>query len=440
MRELNSYYQLCNSALELSPAPGTSSDASSSPRSSTTEDDLHDVTCHNDQGACNTSKPIYNFSIPDFIKHERQPVTSAADAMPVSQASAISDTIQRSGEYKRRRDQREEVEVVESQTRVDGRFNRQKKRRRAEQAASSQTPELIDLTGVADHDDTPAVGVLDEINHNPYLDSSVIIDSSRSHTGGQTLGAPLSRAYESELHRFRRRLQESRERIRREVRDSRARSRLSHQNTPCSGEQRIVSDGLLYTSQRDVDLHSNVHQHVDNHGNHEYRNTEAHVINLEEDSNFSSPDRDREVTRMILDDSLYSPAFLTPLSTRQAPSLETIEEGIDRFEHAPPPERTRSFQRIRQQTQDRINEVRSRISRLGQQINNNNNGNANNSNFRIHISDSPPSNRQAEDDVEFLRELRPANNTATQSSGHPENNLSSFHSSYNWVCSIYYLC
>ena len=102
MRELNSYYQLCNSALELSPAPGASSDASSSPRSSTTEDDLHDVTCRNDQGACNTTKPIYNFSIPDFIKHERQPVTSAADTIPVSEASAISDTMQRSGEYKRR--------------------------------------------------------------------------------------------------------------------------------------------------------------------------------------------------------------------------------------------------------------------------------------------------------------------------------------------------
>ena len=78
-----------------------------------------------------------------------------------------------------RRDQREEVEVIDSQTRVDSRLNRQKKRRRADQAASSQTPELIDLTGVADHDDTPSVGVLDEINHNPYLDSSVIIDSSR---------------------------------------------------------------------------------------------------------------------------------------------------------------------------------------------------------------------------------------------------------------------
>ena len=104
----------------------------------------------------------------------------------------------------------------------------------------------------------------------------------RNHADGQTLGAPLSRAYESELQRFRRRLQESRERIRREVRDSRARSRLSHQNAPCSEEQRIVSDGLLYTSQRDVDLHSNIHQHVDNQGNNEYRNAEAHVINLEE--------------------------------------------------------------------------------------------------------------------------------------------------------------
>ena len=102
MRELSSYYQLCNSALELSPAPGASSDTSSSPRSSTTEDDLHDVTCRTDQGACNTSKPIYNFSIPDFIKHERQPVPASADSIPLNEAPTVNDNVGRSRESKRR--------------------------------------------------------------------------------------------------------------------------------------------------------------------------------------------------------------------------------------------------------------------------------------------------------------------------------------------------
>ena len=76
----------------------------------------------------------------------------------------------------------------------------------------------------------------------------------------------------------------SRERIRRHVaaRDSIIRNRLSHQTTPCSEAQRIVSDGLAYTSQRDVDLHSNVHQSADNQQSFAYQSREAPVIHLEE--------------------------------------------------------------------------------------------------------------------------------------------------------------
>lgn len=45
--------------------------------------------------------------------------------------------------------------------------------------ASRQNPELIDLTGVADHDDGSSVRLLDEIDQSPYLDPSLIIDTSR---------------------------------------------------------------------------------------------------------------------------------------------------------------------------------------------------------------------------------------------------------------------
>ena len=100
MRELASYHQLCNSGLELSPVPGASSDTSS-PRSSTTEDDLHEVN-YSEQGACNTTKPIYNFSIPDFIKHERQPAPSAANNITTSQPSALPDRTGSTREAKRR--------------------------------------------------------------------------------------------------------------------------------------------------------------------------------------------------------------------------------------------------------------------------------------------------------------------------------------------------
>ena len=80
-----------------------------------------------------------------------------------------------------RRDQRDEVEAIESQnqTRTDNRSNCRKKRRRTEQAANNHSPELIDLTDIADHEDSASVRVLDEIDPRPYLDSSIIIDTSR---------------------------------------------------------------------------------------------------------------------------------------------------------------------------------------------------------------------------------------------------------------------
>ena len=39
-----------------------------------------------------------------------------------------------------------------------------------------------------------------------------------------------------------------------------------------------------------------------------------------------------------------------------------------------------------------------------------------------------------QDEVEFLRELRPMQNNSTQSAGPNENNSNSYHSNYNWVC------
>lgn len=99
MRELSSYHQLCNSAVELSPQAGASSD-NSSPRSSTTEDDLLEIGRSTEQGG--TSKPIYSFSIPDFIKHERQPVTSAANNTPTEESLTVLQNIERPREVKRR--------------------------------------------------------------------------------------------------------------------------------------------------------------------------------------------------------------------------------------------------------------------------------------------------------------------------------------------------
>ena len=56
---------------------------------------------------------------------------------------------------------------------------RKNKRRRVNQGTGDRSPEFIDLTDVADQDDTPSVRVVEEINHSPYLDSSIVIESPR---------------------------------------------------------------------------------------------------------------------------------------------------------------------------------------------------------------------------------------------------------------------
>ena len=89
MRELYSYNQLCNSTVDFSPVTGASSE-SSSPRSSTTDDDLLEIHRSSEAGACNTAKPIYNFSIPDFIKHERQPVSAAIETSIADEPVIVS--------------------------------------------------------------------------------------------------------------------------------------------------------------------------------------------------------------------------------------------------------------------------------------------------------------------------------------------------------------
>lgn len=102
-------------------------------------------------------------------------------------------------------------------------------------------------------------------------------DQSERH-----ISYPGSNAHEAGLEQFRRRLRESRDSICLTSREQRGRNRLSHQTDPCNEDQRIVSDGLAYSSQRDVDLHSNVHQPMDSHQNFQYRAHEAPIINLEE--------------------------------------------------------------------------------------------------------------------------------------------------------------
>ncbi len=86
-------YSLCNSTIDLSPVPGASSEGSS-PRSSSTDDDLLEIRA-SEQNACNHSKPIYNFSIPDFIKHERQPDTNAADNSEMDSPVIVSECVPR---------------------------------------------------------------------------------------------------------------------------------------------------------------------------------------------------------------------------------------------------------------------------------------------------------------------------------------------------------
>ncbi|XP_065070518.1 uncharacterized protein LOC135695375 [Rhopilema esculentum] len=426
MRELASYHQLCNSGLELSPVPGASSDTSS-PRSSTTEDDLHEVN-YSEQGACNTTKPIYNFSIPDFIKHERQPAPSAANNITTSQPSALPDRTGNTRDTKRRHDDIDSVEAVQvgELPRTNSRSScRKNKRRRVDQTGNAHNPDFIDLTDVTDQDEAASVRVLEEINHSPYLDSSIVLDANRPPSDRRQQTANSYESVAENLQRFRRTLRETLIRREANARESRMFNRLSHPSNPCTDAPRVISDGPAYTPQRDI----GPHQVIGNPPSFDFRNAEPPVITLDEEAETPTRNRDHEVTRMLLEDSLYSLPFVAPYQNRLAPPLETIEEDIDRREERRR-ENENHVHRLRQQTQERINHVRNRISRLEQHVNSSSNNN-NRNGFFIRISDSPQENRSAEDEVEFLRELRPPQNTSTMSARPNEAHASS-HSNLAW--------
>eukprot|EP00795_Rhopilema_esculentum_P011608 gene11608-21845_t len=427
MRELASYHQLCNSGLELSPVPGASSDTSS-PRSSTTEDDLHEVN-YSEQGACNTTKPIYNFSIPDFIKHERQPAPSAANNITTSQPSALPDRTGNTRDTKRRHDDIDSVEAVQvgELPRTNSRSScRKNKRRRVDQTGNAHNPDFIDLTDVTDQDEAASVRVLEEINHSPYLDSSIVLDANRPPSDRRQQTANSYESVAENLQRFRRTLRETLIRREANARESRMFNRLSHPSNPCTDAPRVISDGPAYTPQRDI----GPHQVIGNPPSFDFRNAEPPVITLDEEAETPTRNRDHEVTRMLLEDSLYSLPFVAPYQNRLAPPLETIEEDIDRREERRR-ENENHVHRLRQQTQERINHVRNRISRLEQHVNSSSNNN-NRNGFFIRISDSPQENRSAEDEVEFLRELRPPQNTSTMSARPNEAHASS-HSNLAWL-------
>lgn len=417
MRELYSYNQLCNSTVDFSPVTGASSE-SSSPRSSTTDDDLLEIHRSSEAGACNTAKPIYNFSIPDFIKHERQPVSAAIETSIADEPVIVST---RPRDVKRRNDFREAADNTETRDRTnDGNENlsncHRRKKRRLCQRNPSFSPEFIDLTDGNDLDESSSVS---EINHNPYLDSSLtgVTETNRDFAGNlqHSQSAVSFDSVAENLQRFRRRLRESRDRIsqiRREVtaRESRWRNRLSHRINIPIGNDNIVSDGPVYTSQNDLlmtslDQSSRSLDHLD------YETAETSVITVDDDAvDPSTPSNDGDITARMLDDPFYSPPFLTPLNIGRIASsrpglLEPIDESPDVI-HQRRRDRAISFERIRQQTQERIYEVRDRISRIDQRITGDR--------FQIQITDSPQEIGQSEDEVEFLRELRPGNPPTTR--------------------------
>ena len=77
------------------------------------------------------------------------------------------------------RDSVETVHVGESPRSSSRSSCRKNKRRRVDQTGNAHNPDFIDLTDVTDQDEAASVRVLEEINHSPYLDSSIVLDANR---------------------------------------------------------------------------------------------------------------------------------------------------------------------------------------------------------------------------------------------------------------------
>ena len=77
------------------------------------------------------------------------------------------------------RDSVETVQVGESPRSSSRSSCRKNKRRRVDQTGNAHNPDFIDLTDVTDQDEAASVRVLEEINHSPYLDSSIVLDANR---------------------------------------------------------------------------------------------------------------------------------------------------------------------------------------------------------------------------------------------------------------------
>eukprot|EP00794_Sanderia_malayensis_P018127 gene18127-19937_t len=413
MRELYSYNQLCNSAVNLSPVAGASSE-SSSPRSSTTEDDLLEIHRASDQTHCNTSKPIYNFSIPDFIKHERQPATTVA-ANAITQDSSVIMSSSRPRAAKRRYDYREagDSEPGDRYNTLDSASNsRRQKRRRTHQQIATQSPQLIDLTET-DHEDTDTVGVVDEIIRNPYFDSTLagvndnIRDLNTSHNSSTSATAAVSfHSVTENLQHFRRRLRESRDRInqiRREVtaRESRLRGLFSdrgssrhHYHTEHSSDTNVVTDGLAYSPSNDA-INFIDHDPTDNTLG--YPSAPTSIINIDDDNiETSAPNMDRDPATRMLGNPLFSAtAFTTPLDIQQQQTSPGRAIAAALEENA------------RLHLQERVNEARS--SRAPRDEDRYEAGNLRYAPSMSNSTQQDIGQSSSEDEVQFLRELRPPN-------------------------------
>ena len=173
----------CSYGLQGSPSnPETSTSGSSSPQSNSSTDEENQVAQEQSEGACATSKPYYNFSIPDLIKRERLPSgltreenrTVADDPHITSDSCTLS-----SNDLKRRHSPRDPTvhlsgaslrNVTESEH-----YNNRSKRRRtsSRNAPIENRPPVIDLTASPEVSEIETIRLFDDQISGAHSDSEV---------------------------------------------------------------------------------------------------------------------------------------------------------------------------------------------------------------------------------------------------------------------------
>lgn len=334
-----------------------SSSSSSSPHSTSSHDEeILEVT-----GAGFMPKPIYNFSIPDVIKHEPR---MERNENRFENSDAL---IRRKRAHQNFRDN---VAFDENSVSV-----RNKRRRRSITAAVAvenileeanndddcHRPPVIDLTDIDSHDEYQSAHSDSEINDVPITETRPLHHASSANSFNEVL---------SDLQRFRQQFEDSQENRFGRCRASSIQrlQRLRRRRTPRTiiTDGPLVSDDLLFRSPEAIDVSTPEATTADD--------SVLLVNEVRGNQTATADDDDHSIALRMAHDPTYSPPYHSPADGLSTAQYRTWRHGRGDESFVQFQETIRSF---RQRSRERLEQARritqeahERLARIHDSINN----------------------------------------------------------------------